>query len=76
MEVFGRSGLVILDIMIPGSDGYTIGQRFKQRRPDVPILMLTARTPIEDKLQGLSCADDYMTKPFHPDELAGALRCC
>ncbi|MEK4976931.1 response regulator transcription factor [Paenibacillus sp. JNUCC32] len=74
MESFETCSLVILDIMIPGLDGYTIGQRFKQRRPDVPILMLTARTSMEDKLQGLSFADDYMTKPFHPDELAARIQ--
>lgn len=62
--------LVILDIMLPGLDGFSIGQRLKKEYPVTPILMLSARTSIDDKLQGLHFADDYVTKPFHPDELA------
>lgn len=69
-----RCDLVILDIMLPGLDGFTVGQRLKRINPAVPILMLTARTAIEDKLTGLSFADDYMTKPFHPDELAARIQ--
>ncbi|MCL6457620.1 MAG: response regulator transcription factor [Gorillibacterium sp.] len=63
------SDLIILDVMLPGLDGFTIGQRMKKSHPDLPILMLSARTSIEDKLAGLDFADDYVTKPFHPDEL-------
>lgn len=62
--------LVVLDVMLPGLDGFTVGQRLKREFPQTPILMLSARTSIEDKLQGLHFADDYLTKPFHPDELA------
>jgi DNA-binding response OmpR family regulator len=62
--------LVILDVMLPGLDGFSIGKRIKKEHPDLPILMLSARTAIEDKVEGLSFADDYLTKPFHPDELA------
>ncbi len=65
--------LVILDVMLPGLDGFTVGQRLKKRLPDVPILMLSARTSIDDKLQGLQFADDYLTKPFHPDELTARI---
>ncbi|SFJ90949.1 MULTISPECIES: response regulator transcription factor [unclassified Bacillus (in: firmicutes)] len=61
--------LVILDIMLPGLDGFSVGQRLKKEFPKTPILMLSARSSIDDKLQGLQFADDYMTKPFHPDEL-------
>lgn len=61
--------LVILDVMLPGLDGFTLGKRVKEAHPDLPVLMLSARTSIEDKLQGLHFADDYLTKPFHPDEL-------
>ncbi|HLR65744.1 MAG TPA: response regulator transcription factor [Virgibacillus sp.] len=61
--------LVILDVMLPGLDGFSIGKRIKNDHPDLPILMLSARTAVEDKLEGLSFADDYVTKPFHPDEL-------
>ncbi|WP_223070040.1 response regulator transcription factor [Paenibacillus caui] len=62
--------LVILDVMLPGLDGFTVGQRLKRSKADLPILMLSARSSIDDKLQGLQFADDYLTKPFHPDELA------
>ncbi|AZK45440.1 response regulator transcription factor [Paenibacillus lentus] len=65
--------LVILDVMLPGLDGFTIGQRIKKQYPDLPILMLSARTSIDDKLQGLEFADDYLTKPFHPDELVARI---
>lgn len=64
------SDLIILDVMLPGLDGFTVGQRLKREYPSTPILLLSARTSIDDKLQGLQFADDYVTKPFHPDELA------
>lgn len=62
--------IVILDIMLPGLDGFSIGKRIKKEERDLPLLMLSARTSVEDKLEGLRFADDYVTKPFHPDELA------
>lgn len=62
--------VMILDIMLPGLDGFSLGRRLKSKYPQVPILMLSARGSIEDKLEGLEFADDYLTKPFHPDELA------
>lgn len=65
--------LVILDVMLPGLDGFTLGQRLKKQFPALPILMLSARTSIDDKLQGLQFADDYLTKPFHPDELSARI---
>ncbi|MBB6671346.1 response regulator transcription factor [Cohnella nanjingensis] len=68
-----RADLVVLDVMLPGLDGFTVGQRIKKEVPNVPILMLSARTSVDDKLQGLRFADDYLTKPFHPDELAARL---
>jgi DNA-binding response OmpR family regulator len=61
--------IVVLDIMLPGLDGFTVGQRIKEKNDNLPILFLTARTAIEDKLKGLEFADDYLTKPFHPKEL-------
>lgn len=69
----GQVDVVILDVMLPGLDGFTIGERMKAVRGDLPILFLTARTAIKDKLKGLECADDYLTKPFHPDELAARI---
>lgn len=65
--------LVVLDVMLPGLDGFTVGQRLKRAYPQLPILMLSARASIDDKLQGLEFADDYLTKPFHPDELAARI---
>ncbi|MDF2837967.1 MAG: DNA-binding response regulator [Paenibacillus sp.] len=65
--------LVVLDVMLPGLDGFTVGQRLKKAAPDIPILMLSARASIDDKLQGLQFADDYLTKPFHLDELAARI---
>ncbi|WP_262416486.1 response regulator transcription factor [Paenibacillus sinensis] len=65
--------LAVLDVMLPGLDGFTVGQRLKKAYPGMPVLMLSARTSIDDKLQGLEFADDYLTKPFHPDELAARI---
>ncbi|MFD3450419.1 response regulator transcription factor [Microbacteriaceae bacterium 4G12] len=68
-EAVKTADLIILDVMLPGLDGFTLGRRFKQEYSDVPIIMLTARTTLEDKVYGLTFADDYLTKPFHPQEL-------
>lgn len=65
----GGADLVVLDVMLPGLDGFSIGKRLKKDHPDLPILMLSARSAVEDKVEGLQFADDYLTKPFHPDEL-------
>jgi len=73
-ELAQEADLVILDVMLPGLDGFTIGQRLKKQQPDLPILVLSARTAVDDKLQGLNFADDYMTKPFHPEELAARIQ--
>jgi len=67
------SHVVILDIMLPGLDGFTVGQRLKKAAPSLPILLLSARAAVDDKLQGLQFADDYVTKPFHLDELAARI---
>lgn len=72
-KVVINSDLVVLDVMLPGLDGFSVGQRLKKEAPRVPILMLSARTAVDDKLQGLQFADDYVTKPFHPDELAARI---
>lgn len=72
-EHLPSTDLVVLDIMLPGLDGFSVGQRMKKDYPTIPILMLSARSSLEDKLQGLDFADDYVTKPFHPDELAARI---
>ena len=73
VEAAAGCQLVILDVMLPGLDGFTVGHRLKRAYPGLPVLMLSARTSIDDKLQGLEFADDYLTKPFHPDELAARI---
>jgi DNA-binding response OmpR family regulator len=65
--------LVILDVMLPGLDGFSIGKRIKREREDLPILMLSARSAVEDRLEGLQFADDYLIKPFHPEELVARI---
>ncbi|QTD40540.1 response regulator transcription factor [Sporosarcina sp. Te-1] len=72
-EALAEADLVVLDVMLPGLDGFTIGQRLKRKQGDIPILLLSARTAVDDKLAGLQFADDYLTKPFHPDELAARI---
>lgn len=69
LEKAEKAHIIILDVMLPGLDGFTLGQRIKNYLPDTPIIMLTALTSIDDKIQGLNFADDYLTKPFHPKEL-------
>jgi DNA-binding response OmpR family regulator len=62
--------LIILDIMLPYLDGFEIAKQIREKSPQMPILILTARTSGEDKVRGLELgADDYMTKPFHLEEL-------
>lgn len=62
--------LIILDIMLPYHDGFEIAQEIRKNSPQMPVLMLTARTDIKDRIKGLELgADDYVTKPFHLDEL-------
>ena len=66
--------LVILDVMLPGSDGFEVC-RMIRRESGVPILMLTARDESIDKVTGLDVgADDYVVKPFNPDELLARVR--
>lgn len=66
--------LVILDLMLPGMDGIEVCQRLRSGG-STPILMLTAKDAVQDRVQGLDAgADDYMTKPFELDELLARLR--
>jgi two-component system alkaline phosphatase synthesis response regulator PhoP len=62
--------LIVLDIMLPYYNGFEIAKHIRENHPQMPILMLTARTQIEDRVKGLELgADDYLTKPFHLKEL-------
>ena len=66
--------LIVLDLMLPGIDGLEVCRTLRDES-DVPIIMLTARTTDQDKLTGLGLgADDYVTKPFSPRELAARVR--
>lgn len=62
--------LIILDIMLPFYNGFDVAQKIREKSPQVPILMLTALTAEDDRIQGLEIgADDYIIKPFHLKEL-------
>jgi DNA-binding response OmpR family regulator len=67
--------LVILDIMLPFVDGFDVARNIRKKTPQVPILMLTARTGVKDRVKGLETgADDYLTKPFHLEELLARIK--
>lgn len=67
--------IVILDVMLPGMNGYEITRKVRSKGINTPILMLTAKVEIDDKVAGLdSGADDYITKPFMTKELLARLR--
>ncbi|MFT4175993.1 MAG: response regulator transcription factor [Luteolibacter sp.] len=72
MAMQERPDLMILDIMLPGRDGYAVFRELRRdsRSANIPVIMLTARAQTEDRIQGLEAgADDYLTKPFSPKEL-------
>jgi DNA-binding response OmpR family regulator len=70
----GDPGLVVLDIMLPGTDGLELC-RWIRSRSDLPVILLTARGEEADRIVGLELgADDYVTKPFSPRELAARVR--
>jgi len=67
--------LILLDLMLPGIDGLTICKKLRSSQNHTPILMLTARSQVEDKVVGLdSGADDYLSKPFAFEELLARVR--
>lgn len=67
--------MVILDVMLPGKDGFTVLREMRERYPEVPVIMLTARSEDIDKVLGLEMgADDYLAKPFNVRELAARVK--
>jgi two-component system, OmpR family, response regulator len=67
--------LVVLDVMMPGLDGFDVVRRLRAEDRHVPVLFLTARDAVEDKVKGLQTGgDDYVTKPFSLDELVARVR--
>ena len=70
-----RPDIVVLDVMLPGMDGLAALRRIREELPDVPVLFLTARDGVEDRIAGLTAGgDDYVTKPFSIEELVLRLR--
>ena len=70
----GIYDLLILDVMMPGLDGYALARRVRAKRCTTPILMLTARSELEDRIEGLNAgADYYLTKPFDSRELLACI---
>ena len=66
---------IVLDLMLPGRDGLSVVRELRQRGKTVPVLALTARSALEDRVQGLDAGcDDYLAKPFAFDELLARLR--
>ena len=71
----GIYDLIILDVMLPYRDGFEVAQELRKNKIETPILMLTAKDTIADKVTGLDRgADDYMTKPFAPEELLARIK--
>ena len=75
---YGLCGLydvIVLDIMLPKKNGFEVVKGLREQRVFTPVIMLTARDDVRDKITGLDCgADDYMTKPFVPEELLARIR--
>ncbi len=69
IDIIHEIDLVIMDIMLPGEDGYQITKKIKNLGLNIPIIFLSARSDMDSKLQGLTIGEDYMIKPFDPREL-------
>lgn len=77
LELLGteRYDLVLLDLNLPGKDGMTVLRTFRQRDRKTPLLILSARSEVKDKVEGLDAgANDYLSKPFHLAELEARIR--
>ncbi len=71
----GQYDAVVLDVMLPRMDGFAVVRALRAQGVATPVILLTARGELTDKIHGLDCgADDYMTKPFAPEELLARLR--
>ena len=75
LALSGIYDLIILDIMMPKIDGLSVLKEIRRQRLDVPVLMLSAKSEISDKIEGLNLgADDYISKPFSTDELLARIK--
>lgn len=73
--VLGSFDVIVLDVMLPGGNGFDLCRTIRERNVATPVLMLTARDAVEDRVMGLECgADDYVTKPFDFRELVARIR--
>ncbi|QPK81040.1 response regulator transcription factor [Schaalia sp. ZJ405] len=75
LAVDEKPDLIVLDVMLPDIDGFTVTRRLRETGVDVPVLFLTARDDMRDKIQGLTVGgDDYVTKPFGLEEVVARIR--
>ncbi|MBA2360487.1 MAG: response regulator transcription factor [Actinobacteria bacterium] len=75
LESNGQPDALVLDVLMPGIDGLEVCRRLRQKGNSVPVLMLTARNEVEDRVAGLDAgADDYLPKPFALEELLARIR--
>lgn len=71
----GDYDVVVLDVMMPGMDGFQVVRKLREVKCNVPVLMLTAKDEVSSRVKGLDCgADDYLTKPFATEELLARVR--
>jgi len=71
----GQYDVIVLDVMLPKRNGFEVVRELRRQKNVTPVLLLTAKDEITDKVLGLDCgADDYMTKPFAPEELLARIR--
>lgn len=75
---YGESNLydaILLDVMLPGMDGFEVVRKLREKKIQTPVILLTAKDDTADKVHGLDCgADDYITKPFSKEELFARIR--
>ncbi|MDO4324756.1 MAG: response regulator transcription factor [bacterium] len=75
MALSGQYDLILLDVMLPGTNGFEVAKGLRRNHVMTPVIMLTAKDDVSDKIHGLDYgADDYMTKPFVPGELLARIR--
>lgn len=71
----GWADLILLDVMLPGMNGFQVVKKLREAGVATPVLMLTAKSDVSDRIHGLDCgADYYLTKPFEPEELLACVR--
>lgn len=71
----GIYDVIVLDVMLPKMNGFDVVKEMRRQKNHTPVILLTARSEVTDKVTGLDCgADDYLTKPFSPDELIARIR--